>query len=57
MTKVFDVHTWECKVALPQPNGGAPLPTVMTGQFANYLQARAYFSAFGKMLNEPRIIN
>jgi len=51
------MHQWECKVAMPQPNGGAPYPVTMTCSARNYLEARAYFTKFGKLLNDPRIIS
>lgn len=51
------MKTWECLVALASPNGYNPIPTRMTGQFSNYMQAKAYFGSFGKLLQDPRIVN
>ena len=42
---------WECKVMI---NG---VPTVMTTKAINVITAKGYFVAFGKLLNEPRIIS
>jgi hypothetical protein len=50
------MKTWEAMVALPSPNGSL-IPTRMTGEFQNYVQAQAYFSKFGKIVMGPRIVN
>jgi hypothetical protein len=49
------MKTWEAMVLMPAPNGGF-IPTRMTGEFQNYVQATAYFTQFGKISMGPRII-
>jgi len=50
-SKEIDVMMlWECKVMI---NG---VPTVMTTKANDLITAKGYFVAFGKLLNEPRII-
>jgi len=44
------MYTWECKVMM---NG---IPTVLQTKAANYLLAKGYFLTFGKLLNDPRIV-
>ena len=43
------VERW---VAVVKING---LPVQMSGEFGNYLSARAYFLTFGEILSGPRI--
>lgn len=50
------MNNWEAMVAVPH-NGTSFIPTRMTGQFSNYLQAQAYFNSFGKILVGPKIKN
>ena len=45
------MYLFECKVLV---NG---IPTVMQYQTQNLVQEKNYFSTFGTLLNDPRIIN
>ena len=44
---------WECKVAV----GANNIPRVMQTQAKSYLEAKAFFETFGKLLNDPRMIS
>lgn len=48
--------TWEATVAMPSPSNGF-IPTHMTGEFKNIMEATAYFTKFGKIIMGPRIIS
>lgn len=42
---------WECLVKV---NG---IPVRMVCEMPNLITAKSYFETFGKMMNEPRILN
>jgi len=48
-------YIFECRVAVPNGNY-APQATTMRFEGQNSMQARAYFQSFGKLLQDPRII-
>jgi hypothetical protein len=48
-------YVYECLVAIPA-GGYSAQPTTMRFEAQNYLQARSYFSSFGKLLQDPRIV-
>ena len=49
---------WQATVSVKIDVGGQvpSVPRVMTTEARNYLEAKAYFQTFGKLLNDPRII-
>jgi len=48
-------YVYECRVAIPA-NGYSPQPTTMRFEAQNHAAARAYFQQFGKLLNDPRVV-
>lgn len=51
------MKTWECKVLVEHTKGYAPIPRTMRTQANNYIEAKAYFQTFGKLMQDPRIVN
>jgi hypothetical protein len=45
------MQTWQCKVSV---NG---IPYLMETRAPNYVAAKGYFVQFGKLLNDPQIVN
>jgi len=49
--------TWQATVLVEHTKGYQPMPREMRTEAKNYLEAKAYFETFGKVVSTIRIIS